>query len=51
MKAITRNENLSQGVYMYKMCLTTGQRVGMDVENKRNAARLLARPQMRMYSL
>jgi len=51
MEAITRNENLSQGVYMYKMCLTTVQRVGLDVENKRNAVRLLARPQMRMYSL
>jgi hypothetical protein len=51
MEAITRNDNLSQGVYMYKIWLTTGQRVGMEVENKRNAAQLLARPQMRTYYL
>jgi hypothetical protein len=50
MEAIKRNENLSQGVYMHKIWLTTGQRVGMDVGNKRKAE-LLARPQMRMYCL
>ena len=51
MEAIKRNKNLSQGVYMYKIWLTTEQRVGMEVENKRNAAQLLARPQTRMYYL
>lgn len=51
MEAITWNENLSQGVYTYKICVTTGQRVGMEVENERNTAQLLARPQMRIYYL